>query len=125
MIQDQSNAIWELEERFWLGSPDFYASALAPEALMVLPQPAGILGRDETIDSISSGSRWRAVSFKERHCVFPAPETAVVAYVAHADRGPDTSYSARCSSTYVRDNGRWLLVLHHQTPVGQPSGGNA
>lgn len=122
-MQDQSNTLWELEERFWLGSSDFYASSLAPGSLMVLPQPVGILGREDTIDSIGAGSRWRSVSFRERHCAFPATGTAVLAYVAHAEREDGGTYAAQCSSTYVRDDGHWLLVLHHQTPAGEPDGG--
>jgi hypothetical protein len=118
VTQDQAIALWKQEEQFWLGSADFYESNLATESLMVLPKPVGILGREATIDSIRSGSRWGNVSFNDRHCVLSTPETAALAYMVHTDRGsPDTSYVAQCSSTYVRANGQWLLVMHHQTPA--------
>ncbi len=120
MTQDQAIALWKQEEQFWLRSADFYESNLAPGSLMVLPKPVGIMDREATIDSIRSGSRWKNVSFSAKHCVIPTPEMAALAYRVHADRGSSgTSYIAQCSSTYVRSNGQWLLVMHHQTPAGQ------
>lgn len=114
----QDEELWQLEEQFWLGGPDFYERTLAPDALMVLPQPAGVLDRVATVTSIRSGSRWQNVNLKEQRHVQASRDTAVLSYTAQADRGsPETSYVAQCSSTYVRDSGRWLLVVHHQTPA--------
>ena len=124
---DKAKALWQLEEQFWLGSSDFYSTALAPDALMVLPQPAGILDRAATIKSIGSGNRWLKVSFQKKHLVSAGSAAAVLAYLAHADRGtPDSAYVAQCTSTYVREHGQWLLVVHHQAPpAGQGNGGHA
>lgn len=126
MDQDQANTLWQLEERFWLGSADFYSAALAPDALMVLPQPAGILDRASTIESIGSGNRWRKVSFQQQHLVSAGTEAAVLIYLARAERDTSgSSYLAQCSSTYIRDQGRWLLLAHHQAPLGEVAGGRA
>lgn len=126
MDQEQAKALWQLEERFWLGSADFYSATLAPNALMVLPQPAGVLDRVSTVASIRSGNRWRKVSFQQQHLVSVSPETAVLVYLAHAERdAPGASYVAQCSSTYVRDRGQWLLAVHHQALAGQASGRSA
>ncbi len=114
--------LWRLEEQFWLGDADFYERALAAEALMVLPQPAGVLGRQATIEAIRSAPRWRQVSFSRRVEALPGAGTAVLAYVAEADRGDAAApYVAQCSSTYVRDGDRWLLALHQQAK-GDPRG---
>jgi uncharacterized protein YchJ len=114
--------LWQLEEQFWLGGVDFYQRTLAPDALMVLPQPVGVLDRTATVSSIRSGARWQNINMHEKHHVQASADTAVLTYLAQADRGnAETSYAAQCSSTYVRVNGRWLLVLHHQTPAGQPA----
>lgn len=119
MDQDQAKALWQLEEQFWLGAADFYSATLASNALMVLPQPAGILDRGSTIASISSGNRWRKVSFQQQHLVSASSETAVLVYLAHAERdAPGLSYVAQCSSTYVCDQGQWLLAVHHQAATG-------
>lgn len=121
MDQEQAKALWQLEQRFWLDSADFYAAALAPDALMVLPQPAGILDRDATIAAIGSGQRWREVAFTQKHLVPAGAATAVLVYLARAARdAPGSPYVAQCSSTYVRDRERWRLVVHHQAPVDRP-----
>lgn len=123
MNQDEVKEIWHLEEQFWLADSAFFERTLAPNALMVLPEPAGVLDRAATIDSIRYAARWQHVSFKKRHHALSGSETVVLAYLVLADRGPsDTSYAAQCSSTYVSDNGQWLLLLHHQTRVSPHSG---
>ena len=120
----KNEELWQLEEQFWLGGPDFYEHTLAREALMVLPQPVGVLDRAATVASIHSGSRWRNVNLTERRHVQASRSTVVLSYTVRADRGsPETSYAAQCSSTYVVESGRWVLVLHHQTPASQPRGG--
>lgn len=116
---DTSEALWRLEEQFWLGSANFYSTTLAPNALMVLPQPAGVLDRAATVESIKSGNRWRNVSFEHKRVASVGPDGAVLVYLVHADRGiPDSTYIAQCTSTYLRDRDQWLLVVHHQTPAG-------
>ena len=126
MDQEQTQVLWRLEEQFWLGSEDFYSNALAPAALMVLPQPAGVLDRASTIESIRSGNRWRKVSFQEQHLVPAGFDTAVLAYLARAERDdPAFPYLARCTSTYARARGQWLLVVHHQAPAGGADAGRA
>lgn len=118
MDQEQTHALWQLEEQFWLGSTEFYDARLAPDALMVLPPPAGVLDRAATIASIREGGRWRDVSLGQRHVATSGAATAVLAYVARADQGsPESAYAAQCSSTYVREGEQWRLLLHQQTPL--------
>jgi hypothetical protein len=123
---DNTKALWQLEEQFWLGSSDFYSTTLAPDALMVLPPPVGTLDRAATIRSVSSGYRWDNVLFRDKQLVSAGPAAAVLVYVASADRGtPDSAYVAQCTSTYVREGEQWLLVVHHQAPVVKAAGGHA
>jgi len=84
---------------------------------MVLPPPVGILGREDTIDSIGAGSRWRSVSFRERHCAFPAAGTAVLAYVAHAERGDGGAYprSAVRRTSATTDDGSWCCIIRRRS----------
>jgi len=118
--------LWRLEEEFWLGDADFYERTLTSCALMVLPQPAGILDRAATVQSIRSGPRWQNVFFTDQRHAGPNSNTAVLAYTVQADRGStDSAYAAQCSSTYVQINGGWQLALHHQTPIGQHGDGRA
>ena len=118
MDRPPDDALWRLEEQFWQGGADFYELALAADALMVLPPPAGVLDRPATIDSIRSAGRWKHVRITGRHQALVDPGVAVLAYSVQADRGEDdTAYAAQCSSTYVRDDDRWRLLLHHQAPL--------
>lgn len=111
------DALWRLEEWFWLGGADFYERTLALGALMVLPAPVGVLDRRATIDSIRAGARWKEVAFHDRHLLQPGADVAVLVYVAVARRADSPPYAAQCSSTYVRAAGQWQLVVHQQTPT--------
>ncbi len=109
---------WQLEKQFWTGGAEFYDRRLANEALMVFPEPAGVLDRQATLESIQSAARWQNVSFTKRRLAMPTESTAILVYSVRADRGgSDTAYSAQCSSTYVLSSGEWLLALHQQTPA--------
>ncbi len=122
----QGEELWQFEEQFWLGGAEFYERMLAPEALMVLPFPAGILDRLNTITSIQAGTRWQHVAFHSKRLIRPNPDTAVLVYAVAAGReAPSTPYHAQCSSTYVCAGGQWQLVLHHQTPAQPDNDGRA
>ncbi len=109
---------WRLEEQFWTSGAGFYEQRLSSNALMVFPEPAGVLDRQATLESIQSGARWKNVSFTSKQFAMPAQSTAILVYSVKADRGgPDTTYSAQCSSTYVLSSGDWQLALHQQTPT--------
>jgi hypothetical protein len=40
-----------LEEQFWKGDADFYRRRLNRAALMVFPDPVGVLGKEKTVAS--------------------------------------------------------------------------
>ena len=110
--------LWRLEEQFWTGSAEFYEEYLSADALMVFADPAGVLDREASIQSIQSGSRWKNVSFSDQHSIKPAQGTSILVYTAKASRSSSNiNYSARCSSTYVITAGKWRLALHQQTPL--------
>lgn len=117
MRMTNDDALWRLEEQFWLGGADFYERTLAPAALMVLPTPVGVLDRPATIESIRGGARWQDVVFQDRHLLQPGADVAVLVYAAVARRAGSASYAVQCSSTYVRAAGQWQLALHHQAPT--------
>ena len=106
-----------LEEQFWKGDADFYRQRLTPEALMVFPDPIGVLGKEETVASISQAPRWRDVEFTEVRVVTLATDAALLVYRATARRAGDARYVTRASSVYVREEGAWNLAFHQQTPA--------
>jgi hypothetical protein len=111
-------AVWDLETRFWQGDAAFFDAWLAPQALMVFPDPIGILNRAEVLDSIRGTPRWTDVRFTKGRLERPTAGVVVVAYRVAARRdGDDAAHAAWASSTYTRSDGVWSLVLHQQTPI--------
>lgn len=109
--------LFAIEERFWTEGADYYAGHLAPAALIVFPEPTGVLVRDEIASSVE-GARWSEVSLEEHRLLELDENSALVTYKATALRGNEPPYVARASSAYVRDpGGEWKLAFHQQTPL--------
>jgi hypothetical protein len=106
----------EIEEGFWKGDAGFYRRHLTDDAIMVFPEPVGVLSRERTIEAIASAPRWASVRFEEPRIVRLRDDVAVVSYRATAAReGQDSPHTAFASSVYVRDDGAWKLAFHQQT----------
>jgi len=106
--------IWEMERSFWLEGAAFFEKSLAPDACMVFPFPTGILTRSEILEGLAAAPRWEAIELgdkTESHC----ENTLVLAYKATAHREEADTYTAFCSSTYVRGRNGWVLLAHQQT----------
>jgi hypothetical protein len=106
-----------LEEQFWKRDVDFYRQWLTAEALMVFPDPLGVLDKEETVASISQAPRWRDVEFTEVKAVMLATDAALLVYRATARRAEAATHVTRASSAYVRQDGVWKLAFHQQTPA--------
>ena len=113
----EDKEFWALERDFWLGGVFVYEARLAAQSLMVLPEPAGVLERTETINSIEAGTRWSNVNILNKKAVFPSENVALLTYRAHAARDGTQEYIAQCSSVYVLENAEWKLAVHHQSPL--------
>ena len=107
--------LWDMEKSFWLDGPDFYERSLAADARMVFPTPVGILAGEQIIESLTQAPRWDSVVFHDRTqaCI---ESTSVLAYKATGQRSGQEPYVALCASTYVKVDGRWVLIAHQQTP---------
>lgn len=107
--------IWEAERSLWLGGRLAYATHMAPDFLLALPPPIGVLAMNQVLDSISSVPRWQSVEMRDCQAV-GGGETMVLAYRATAARDRE-SYRALCTSTWRRDGGMWKLIQHQQSPL--------
>jgi hypothetical protein len=107
---------WEMETQFWKAGKDFYRAHLAQQALMVFPQPIGVLDRTAILASIS-GPRWTSVEFSRQHSIRPEPHVAILTYVAEARGAAATGYRTFAVSVYVLSDA-WKLAFHQQTPIG-------
>jgi len=115
---DNVDTLAKIERDLWLGGADSYRAHLDELALMVLPDPAGTMGREDAIAAIASAPRWEQVHFEGLRLLSPTPDLAFLVYEATAHRkGNDAPYRARATSAYVFRDGAWMLVLHQQTPL--------
>ena len=110
--------LWRLEEQFWTGDAHFYRRHLASSALMVFPQPVGVLDRQATAKSIESAERWKNLAFADRHFITPAYSTAILAYtVKPIGVAPILSTRLSLLLPYVSSSEGWQLALYQQTPI--------
>jgi hypothetical protein len=109
--------LFALEEKFWTQGPEYYERNLAYTALMVFPEPAGVLLKDEIAPSLAEKARWSQVELEEHRLLELDEQAALVTYKATAARADGEPYRARASSVYVRDGAAWKLAFHQQTPV--------
>ncbi|MPZ21959.1 MAG: DUF4440 domain-containing protein [Dehalococcoidia bacterium] len=119
MVSEQ--ALIEREKQFWAaaGDSEFYRQHLADDALMVFPEPPGILRREATIDSVAAAQPWASFEIEDVLLTELTPDSAAITYRATGRREGDPSdYRALASSVYVRRGGEWKLALHQQTPIG-------
>jgi hypothetical protein len=107
----------DLERQFWKGDADFYRRHLSDHAVMVFPEPAGVLPRDRILETIASAPRWNDVRIEHARVAWPTPETALLIYKAAARRAGDANdYVALVSSVYINQDGSWKLAFHQHTP---------
>jgi hypothetical protein len=106
----------DLERQFWKGDAGFYRQHLTDHAVMMFPEPAGVLTRDKILETITSAPRWNDVRIDHVRVVQLTPETALVIYKAAARRAGDAKdYIALASSVYVNQDGSWKLAFHQHT----------
>jgi hypothetical protein len=109
--------LFSLEEKFWTEGPEYFGSNLAPAAIMVFPDPTGVLVRDEIAASLRGAARWSEVALEEHRVLELGERTAMVTYKATAIRPGADPYVARAASAYVHDGSAWKMAFHQQTPA--------
>jgi hypothetical protein len=112
----------ELERAGWQAlsaggdvATSFYGEVLAGRVLFLLPGGMVVDDRSKVIESMS-GTPWDRFDLTDERVVELGRDAAVVAYRATAWRGGQ-EYVALIASTYVREDGRWRLAVHQQTPL--------
>ena len=108
--------LWRNEERFWAEGAESARAMTAKGAVFVFPFPPGILKGDAVWRESVVAQRWRSVVFSKRY--FKQENgVAILAYRVSAERNDIPIYQALCTSTYLKDDGKWLRMAHQQTPV--------
>tara|TARA_R110002020_G_scaffold22372_36_gene75481 strand:+ start:128 stop:451 length:324 start_codon:yes stop_codon:yes gene_type:complete len=104
-----------MEEGFWKNGPEYYMARMANGAVMVYPEPTGILTGDAILEELESRPRWTSVLIDDR-VLARDEDTVVLAYRARALVDGGSPYFATCASTYVGHGPVWRLLAHNQTP---------
>ena len=117
-MKSPKNEIEELERRGWaaLSGPDgaaFYQDAMAEEGLMVFQ--GMVMDKATAIATIREVQPWSTFALSNVR-ITGDDNAALVTYQAKAQRAGQPEYEAVMSSVYVRRDGRWLLLLHQQSP---------
>ena len=112
----EEDELWAIEEKFWIQGADSARTRTAKGAVFVLPYPPGILQGDAIWREGMVAQRWRSVEFSERYYK-QEKDVYVLAYRASAERSDTPIYEALCTSTYLRDDRKWLRIVHQQTPI--------
>jgi len=110
-----------MEKDFWTQGAKFFERNLAYAAIIVLPEPTGVLTRDEILTSLGRQPRWSEVTLEEPRLLELSDRAALLTYKATAKRRDSEPYVVRASSAYVRDGGAWKLAFHQQTPLVRAS----
>lgn len=111
-------SLLELERQLWNADEAFYRDTLSEDAVMVFPEPTGVLDRSSVLESLGGADRWRRIEFEDERLVEVDDAVVQLVYRAVAERSGDGSeYTAFITTTYVRTNGSWRLVSHQQTPI--------
>jgi hypothetical protein len=109
--------LWQMERDFWgaAGDGDFYREHFAEDGYCVFP--IGVLDAAATIAGVEQAQPWTEVGLHDERLLDAGEDHAVLIYSASARReGQDDPYVVHVASHYVRRDGRWLLLLHQQTP---------
>ena len=117
-MADLASEIEQLERDGWsaLSGPDgpaFYENLMADDGLMVFP--GMVMAKEDALAAIREASPWRRFDLSDVQVVVTG-DVGLIAYAANAERDPGSTYSATMTSVYVRRDGKWLLLLHQQSP---------
>jgi hypothetical protein len=112
------NTLLELERGFWLGDLDFYRANLAMKAMMIFPDPIGVMTRSQILESMEKSPRWNHVAMEDVRVLELDIDFVILTYRASATRSKQQfSYSVLAGSLYVRKENGWKLAFHQHTPI--------
>jgi hypothetical protein len=109
--------LYEIEKNFWTGDAQYYRQNLAEKCMVVFTEISGLKNREEVAAMITDPQRWQGLKLKDRNVVELADGAVLLSYRASAKRANGQPYEALVSSAYVKENGRWKMAFHQQTPI--------
>jgi hypothetical protein len=125
-----ADEILELEHRFWRAmiSRDVETATAMMADSSIITGAQGVSEIDKaTFAKMLAGGGWtlRDYSFEEVKVIAPTADVAVIGYrvVEHVEfEGRQLELRAADASTWVREAGKWVCVLHTESVLGDPFG---
>ncbi|MER7004246.1 nuclear transport factor 2 family protein [Dactylosporangium sp. NPDC000555] len=123
-MTDAAVLLLALEQDLWRanrdGDADFYRANLTDDALLV--SRFGIASKSAVVPMIAANRNpFVRTELSGQQVRFLGPTSALVTYradyTARVD-GADVDLSVLATTVYVERDGRWLVALHQQTPLG-------
>lgn len=114
------NALFEIEQGFWLEGEQHFLDHLDDQCLLAFPQGGemhGVYSRTDVAATANPSNRWRDLAMTDRHLLHSIDGTAIISYKADVTRADGQAYAALVSSAYVRRTGGWKLAFHQHSPV--------
>lgn len=109
--------LYKIEKDFWTGDARYYQENLAEKCMVVFTEMSGLKTRDEVASMITEPQRWQDLKLEDKNAVDLSDDAVLLSYKALARRSNGEPYEAYVSSAYVKENGRWRMAFHQQTPV--------
>jgi len=126
-MADSTQTIVDLETRFWKALVDKdtarAAALIADECLITGPSGAMRINPDKYTQMMKDG-HWtlETFEFSDLKVIFPAEDTAVVAYKVHQKgdlKGKPMDLQCADSTAWVKDGRAWKCALHTETILEQ------
>ena len=109
--------LYEIEKNFWTGDTRYYRENLAEKCMVVFTEMAGLKTREEVASMITDPQRWQDLRLTDQNAIDLADGAVLLSYRATARRENGEPYEARVSTVYVKEQGRWKMAFHQQTPL--------
>lgn len=126
-MRTSSKELIDLEKKFWQSmvdeDTDTAVSLLDEPALMVSAHGAMQFDRKQYRDMAEHGDMViRSFELSDMNVVFPTEQTAVLTYkvkqeLGHRGQKDKIEQEMADSSVWLHKDGKWLCVMHTETPV--------
>jgi hypothetical protein len=126
---DESKTLIDLEKQFWQSmvdqNTDVALGLLDEPALMVSTHGAMQFGHHEYRKMAEQGTMIvKSFELSDMKVLFPSEDVGILMYgvkqvVAPREKGEAMTQQMQDSSVWVRKAGKWLCVMHTETPKAQ------
>ena len=109
--------IIEIEKKLWLEGVEAMQTSMDADCILILPPPISMLRGKEIVNAWSDLPVWEKVAFEDEEIVSRDDNNVLyVSYKVTAIREGQKEYNALCSSSYMKQDDEYILILHQQTP---------